>query len=84
MSESIRAALGSKKFLAALLSVAAAIVSKWGFDLPVAEILTVVAPLWVYIFGQGLADFGKHGAESTGDTLLALVEDDEDPTGDAH
>lgn len=58
----------SKKFQAAVLSALV-----WGLGLllgklgvvnkPTAEDLApLVAPLWLYIFGQGLADFGKSAA----------------------
>ena len=63
--DTMKALAGSKKFQAAVLSALV-----WGIGLglgklgvtekPTAEDLApFVGPLWLYIFGQGLADFGK-------------------------
>jgi hypothetical protein len=63
--ETFKALAGSKKFQAAVLSGLV-----WGIglglgklgvvDKPSAEDLApFVAPLWLYVFGQGMADFGK-------------------------
>lgn len=35
----------------------------FGWDLSVEEVLQVLAPLFAYIVGQGLADFGKNRGE---------------------
>jgi hypothetical protein len=52
---------GSKKFQAAVLAGAAWALAKVGFDMPPEEIAPIVGPLWLYVFGQGLADFGSKG-----------------------
>lgn len=51
--------LGSKKALAAVLSVVVWVVGRFGADLDVNELLPVVGPLWLFIFSQGIADHGK-------------------------
>ena len=50
--------LNSKKFIAAIL---AAILAFAGFvyGMTESQIAVIVSPLGFYIFGQGLADFGK-------------------------
>jgi hypothetical protein len=59
---------GSKKFQAAILSGLV-----WGIglglgklgivaDVDKEDLVPFVGPLWLYIFGQGMADFGKAAA----------------------
>lgn len=50
---------GRKKFQAAVISGMAWGIGKLGLDLSPSELYPIVGPLWLYIFGQGLADFGK-------------------------
>ncbi len=57
--------LGSKKFLAAILSGVAWGLLKVGVKLDVEELLPMVGPLWLYILGQGVADWGKEAAKAT-------------------
>lgn len=49
----------SKKFQAAVLAGVVWGAGKLGLQLSTEELLPIVGPLWGYIFGQGLADFGK-------------------------
>lgn len=37
-----------------------------GLDLETEHVLGIVTPLWIYIFGQGIADHGKGKAEIEG------------------
>lgn len=54
---------GSKKFQAAVLAAIVWAVGKIGLHLTAEEIVPVAGPLWLYIFGQGLADMGKEKAK---------------------
>ena len=56
---------GSKKFQAAALSGIVWGVGKAGLHATPDELAPIVGPLWLYIFGQGLADFGKSAAQAT-------------------
>lgn len=60
-----KALAGQKKFQAAVLSGIVWAVGKIGFHADESTLLPIVGPLWVYIFGQGLADFGKSAAQVT-------------------
>ena len=55
----------SKKFQAAVLSIIAWAVGKAGFHMDTAELIPYISPLWLFIFGQGLADIGKSAAQAT-------------------
>lgn len=57
---------GQKKFQAAILAGVAWGVGKLGLSLSTEELIPLVGPLWLYIFGQGLADFGKSKAQIEG------------------
>lgn len=70
MWDAIKGILGSKKALMALLSLVVWIVGKLGADLDTETLLPAVAPLWAYIFGQGIADFGKEKAKAEADPGL--------------
>lgn len=63
MKKALMELLASKKFLVALLSVVVFGLGKAGLSLTVEQLLPVLAPLWGYIFGQGLADLGKEKAK---------------------
>ncbi len=66
MWATIKSMLQSKKVLAAVLSMLAWGVARLGFKLNADEVLPLVAPLWVYVFGQGMADFGKEAKKLGG------------------
>jgi hypothetical protein len=48
-----------KKFQAAVLAGLAWAGGKFGLQLSTEDLVPLVGPLWLYVFGQGLADFGK-------------------------
>lgn len=54
---------GSKKFQAAILSGIVWGVGKAGLHVATEDLVPIVGPIWGYIFGQGLADFGKSAAQ---------------------
>jgi len=54
---------GSKKFQAAALAGIVWLVGKAGFHESTEDLAPIVGPLWLYVFGQGLADFGKSAAQ---------------------
>lgn len=56
MWKAIKSMLGSRKFLAAILSGIVWAAGKLGAHLDSAELLPVVAPLWGYIFGTTVED----------------------------
>ncbi len=47
----------------AFISAAVWLGAKAGLDLDAAELLPAIAPMWAYIFAQGIADHGKSKAE---------------------
>ena len=59
ISETIASMLGSKKFLATVVGVILSILSSKGILIPEEALIGVLAPIFMYIFGQGLADIGK-------------------------
>ncbi len=60
MWNAVKEMLGSKKALATCLSVVAWFANKvFDYQLPVEELLLLLAPVWVYVFAQGQADKGK-------------------------
>ncbi|HEU02560.1 hypothetical protein LCGC14_0678320 [marine sediment metagenome] len=63
MWKAIRGILSSKKAVVAAVSAAVWIAGRFGLELDVAELLPVVAPLWAYVIGQGVADAGKERAK---------------------
>lgn len=73
MKKALLELLSSKKFLVAVLSVVVFGLGKVGLHLTVEQLLPVLGPLWAYIFGQGLADFGKEKAKVDGATALELA-----------
>lgn len=62
--DGIKGLAGSKKAQAAVLAAIVWVIGKTGFHATTEELLPVVGPLWLYIFGQGLADLGKSAAEA--------------------
>ena len=55
--------LKSKKFIAAIVGVIIALVSKLGIELDTEAVALVVSPILAYIVGQGVADHGKERAQ---------------------
>lgn len=51
--------LSSKKALMAFISAGVWALGKAGLDMDTETLAGIVSPLWVYIFGQGIADHGK-------------------------
>ena len=68
MWKAIKGILGSKKALVAVLSGAIWVAGRFGLDLEIGELLPVVAPLWAYVIGQGVADAGKEKAKIEAET----------------
>lgn len=62
MWKAIKGILRSKKALVAVLSGAIWVAGRFGLELDIGELLPVVAPLWAYVIGQGVADAGKEKA----------------------
>lgn len=58
----IKELLASKKFVMAVLAVAAYLGSKLGFGFGAEEAFAVISPLLAAILGQGAADWGKSAA----------------------
>ncbi len=51
----------SKKWLVGVVGVLVPVANAiFGWDLSIQEVLQILAPLFAYIVGQGLADFGKN------------------------
>lgn len=63
MWDTLKSLLESKKALMAFLSLVVWVVGRLGLDLDADVLAGAVAPLWAYIFGQGIADHGKSAAE---------------------
>lgn len=55
----IKGLLGSKKFIAAIIAVAAQVALQLGWELDTEQALGIVSPLLAYILGQGIADTKK-------------------------
>ncbi len=56
----LRELLDSKKFIAALITMASAIAVKLGIpETSIGEIVALVSPMLAYIGAQGFADIGK-------------------------
>lgn len=72
--KSIRGLLASKKAMMAVLSAVVWLVGKVGFDLDVEDLAGAVGSLWVYIFGQGVADHGKGALEAQAEISRAATE----------
>ena len=62
----------SRKFQVAVLSAVIWSLGKIGLKLEVADILPVVAPLWLYIFGVAVEDVGKASAVVHSESLASL------------
>jgi hypothetical protein len=59
MWKATKGLLSSKKAQMAFISALVWGVAKVGLDLPTEHVAGLVAPLWAYIFGQGISDLGK-------------------------
>lgn len=62
MMTAIKGLLASKKFVMAVLSVAAYLGAKIGLGFSAEEAFAVISPLLAAILGQGAADWGKSAA----------------------
>lgn len=63
MTETLKALLGSKKFVTACIGVLVALAAKVNWHLQVSEVMAVVSPLIAAVLGQGIADAGKERAK---------------------
>jgi len=59
MKAAILEMLSSKKALAMLIAVLVWFVGRFGIQLSAQDVTNAVAPIWVYIAAQGIADHGK-------------------------
>lgn len=59
----LKALFSSKKFVAALVGVAVALLAKIGIELDTQDVAAVVSPIIAYIIGQGITDVGKSRAQ---------------------
>lgn len=50
----------SKKFVAAMAGLLVGFAARFGLELPIEEVETLLYPILAYILGQGAADLGKH------------------------
>lgn len=64
LKKSLVGLMGSKKFMAAVVSIIVWIAAKFGAELEAEEILPLVAPLWGYIAAMIGADWGKSAKEA--------------------
>ena len=63
MKELLKQILTSKKAWAAIVACLVWCLGRFGWDVPAAELLPVVAILCTFIGGQALADIGKEKAK---------------------
>lgn len=59
----VKGLLESKKFFMAMIALMVWGLGKAGFHASNEELLPFVVPIWVAIFGQGVADIGKPAAQ---------------------
>lgn len=65
----IKELLDSKKFMASLLGVITAVLTKLGIpEIEVQEVVAILSPVLVYIGAQGAADLGKEAAAKKTET----------------
>ena len=51
----------SKKFWASIVAASIPMLNHYfGWDMEADKVMTIMAPLMAYVFGQGLADLGKN------------------------
>lgn len=65
--------LTSKKFQVALAAMIAAILARWGWNVDLETIMTVLSPLMLYIVGQAAADHGKEVAKIKADAEIEIA-----------
>jgi hypothetical protein len=63
MWKAVRGLLSSKKALMAFISAGVWALGHAGLEMDPVTLGGIVTPLWVYIFGQGVADHGKGKVE---------------------
>lgn len=81
MWNTLRGLLESKKAMMAFISMAVWVVGRLGLDVDVDVLAGAVAPLWAYIFGQGIADHGKTRAQiESADPKANRLATDSQPT----
>lgn len=80
MWNAIKEMLASKKALTMILSALVWVLGRFGLDLDVAEILPVVAPMWAYVLGQGLADIGKSKSQVEAAMVREVRADESKPS----
>lgn len=64
----------SRKFQVAALSAIVWGVGKLGFDVAPADLMPIVAPLWLYVFGVAMEDAGKAAKIVEADSKLVLAD----------
>jgi hypothetical protein len=79
MWKTAKSLLSSKKAMMAILSGTVWLVGKAGLELDTEELAGAVAPLWAYIFAQGLADYGKGKEQHKTEEKKAAAEKAEKP-----
>ena len=70
--KTLKVLAASRKFQVAVLSAIVWGAGKIGLRLEVADILPIVAPLWLYIFGVAVEDAGKAKAVVQAASLATL------------
>lgn len=68
----IKVLAASRKFQVAVLSAVVWGLGKIGLKLTEADVLPLVAPLWLYIFGVAVEDVGKAKAIVNAESLASL------------
>lgn len=76
MRDAIYELLRSKKFVMAMLGMAAVILAKFGFHFDVEETMAWLTPLLAAILGQGIADHGKAAAIVASDLNREVIQRD--------
>ena len=61
--DTVKALLGSKKFLAALIAAIVWVAGKAGLHASTEMVSGIVGPIVAYVLGQGIADHGKEAAK---------------------
>lgn len=62
MTETLKALMGSKKFVAGIAGMIAAAIARVGYDLPAEDVALILSTLVAAIVSQGVADLGKEKA----------------------
>lgn len=69
--KSFKVLASSRKFQVAVLSAIVWAIGKIGLDVTAADLLPIVGPLWLYVFGVALEDMGK--AKAQADAVRAIA-----------